>query len=39
MLSRFVSRVALTKTPARSFVAMWPPIKGSKVVNSLNEVF
>lgn len=37
MISRITARIGL-KTPARFFVAPWPPIKGSKVVNSLEEV-
>lgn len=37
MISRITARIAL-KTPARFFIAPWPPIEGSKVVNSLEEV-
>lgn len=38
MLSRIASRITISRTPMRSFVAIWPPIKGSKVVKSLEEV-
>lgn len=38
MLTRVASKIAFVKGSTRNFAAIWPTIKGSKVVNSLEDV-
>jgi hypothetical protein len=39
MLARFALKKTIGQVfCARSFVALWPPVKGSKVVNSVENV-
>lgn len=39
MLARIAIKRALTQTtPIRAFAAMWPPIRGSKIIASAEEV-
>lgn len=39
MIARIASKIGFAKSTSRSFAAIWPPTKGSKVVNSLENVF